>query len=147
MRYVGWSGIWLPRDTISTTGAVSIPWNNRKYDRSIDQSISISLSLYIYIYKAWHQVIDSHDINLTQSFHANEVLNSWVTFSLETCMICITPLTFDSFTCPYLLLFIVIACVFIRLFTLTHMWLLSMCFTVPYLLVNYVRKKIYIYIS
>ena len=51
----------------------------------------------------------------------------------------------DIFTCPYLLLFIVIACVFICLFTLTHMWFISMCFTVSYLLVNYMRlKKVYI---
>ena len=44
----------------------------------------------------------------------------------------------DIFICPNLLLFIGIACVFICLFSLTHMWFLSMCFTVPYLLVNYV---------
>ena len=45
-----------------------------------------------------------------------------------------------------LLLFIVIACLFIYSFTLTHMWFLYICFTVPYFLVDYMRIKIYIYI-
>ena len=35
---------------------------------------------------------------------------------------------------------------FICLFILTHMCFLSMCFTVPYLLVNYVRIQIYIWV-
>ena len=53
----------------------------------------------------------------------------------------------DIFIRLNLLLFIVIACVFIYFFTLTHMWFLSMCFTVPYILVKSVRIKIYIYIN
>ena len=48
------------------------------------------------------------------------------------------------FICLNLLLFIVITCVFICLFTLTHMWFLSMCFIVLHLLINYVRIRIYI---
>ena len=54
-------------------------------------------------------------------------------------------LIFDFLICSNLLLFSVITCVFICLFTLTHMWLLSVCFIVAYLLVNHLQIKIYMY--